>query len=192
MIKTPTKIIRENDGNYIDEKSAEHKTDNPHMLKYSSKVFTNSSSASKTDAIGGTRNNEVLSKTEICHGSDCLICFEKINIGDDIRIIPCLHKFHKECLDQWLLERSGSCPNCRLDLHILSSPNSSQNNPSTTPAIPPPPSNQRNRDQLISNSNNLLEFSMWMSTNQRAGAAFLPGIFGAAEDNTFGNTGNNH
>lgn len=45
----------------------------------------------------------------------CPICIVDFEEGDDLRILPCegKHRFHQECVDQWLLELSGSCPICR-------------------------------------------------------------------------------
>jgi len=45
----------------------------------------------------------------------CPICIVDFEEGDDIRILPCegKHRFHPECVDQWLLELSSSCPICR-------------------------------------------------------------------------------
>ena len=48
------------------------------------------------------------------HGSDnglaCSVCTEDFIKGDDIRVLPCGHKYHPECIDPWLLNVSGTCP----------------------------------------------------------------------------------
>ncbi|EMD37842.1 hypothetical protein CERSUDRAFT_114486 [Gelatoporia subvermispora B] len=51
----------------------------------------------------------------------CPICIVDFEEGDDLRILPCEghHRFHRECVDQWLLELSSSCPLCRQDFHVL-------------------------------------------------------------------------
>ena len=45
----------------------------------------------------------------------CPICIVDFEEGDDLRVLPCEghHRFHQECVDQWLLELSSSCPLCR-------------------------------------------------------------------------------
>ena len=45
----------------------------------------------------------------------CPICIVDFAEGDDIRVLPCegKHRFHPQCVDQWLLELSSSCPICR-------------------------------------------------------------------------------
>lgn len=35
--------------------------------------------------------------------------------GEEIKILPCIDKFHKECIDKWL-EKNASCPICRDDI----------------------------------------------------------------------------
>ncbi|XP_044257813.1 protein goliath-like [Tribolium madens] len=43
----------------------------------------------------------------------CVICCESFLETDASRILPCKHKFHTQCITQWL-EESRSCPVCRL------------------------------------------------------------------------------
>ena len=49
-------------------------------------------------------------------GTDiCPICITDFEEGDDLRVLPCdgQHKFHRDCVDPWLLQVSSQCPLCR-------------------------------------------------------------------------------
>ncbi|PPJ57395.1 hypothetical protein CBER1_01397 [Cercospora berteroae] len=46
----------------------------------------------------------------------CSICTEDFEVGEDQRVLPCDHRFHPACIDPWLLNVSGTCPLCRIDL----------------------------------------------------------------------------
>ncbi|RDA87338.1 hypothetical protein CP532_2610 [Ophiocordyceps camponoti-leonardi (nom. inval.)] len=46
----------------------------------------------------------------------CSICTEDFCVGEDVRVLPCNHQFHPNCVDPWLVNVSGTCPLCRLDL----------------------------------------------------------------------------
>ena len=48
----------------------------------------------------------------------CSICFDEIKKGDVIREMPtCNHKFHSECVDNWLTVKP-QCPNCRKNIRM--------------------------------------------------------------------------
>lgn len=41
----------------------------------------------------------------------CVVCLEDFSPGHQLRTLPCEHRFHKECIDQWF-SQSGHCPVC--------------------------------------------------------------------------------
>lgn len=50
------------------------------------------------------------------NGLACSVCTDDFAKGQDVRVLPCNHKFHPDCIDPWLLNVSGTCPLCRVDL----------------------------------------------------------------------------
>ncbi|KAK0663690.1 E3 ubiquitin-protein ligase RNF13 [Lasiodiplodia hormozganensis] len=68
-------------------------------------------------AAGGSAEN-LASEGDAYTG--CTICTEEFEPGQDVRVLPCNHKFHPECIDPWLLNVSGTCPLCRIDLNPAS------------------------------------------------------------------------
>lgn len=46
---------------------------------------------------------------------DCSICLETPVVGDDLKRLPCMHAFHKHCIDQWL-QHQGVCPVCKANI----------------------------------------------------------------------------
>ena len=43
-------------------------------------------------------------------GIQCQICLRSFVQGQSVRCLPCKHKFHHYCIDDWLLHRSPTCP----------------------------------------------------------------------------------
>lgn len=46
----------------------------------------------------------------------CTVCLSDLEEGDLLRVLPCSHRFHQHCIDQWLLHSSTACPACKVDL----------------------------------------------------------------------------
>ncbi|KAJ4307138.1 hypothetical protein N0V88_000515 [Collariella sp. IMI 366227] len=40
----------------------------------------------------------------------CSLCIEDFQISNDVRVLPCEHKFHLACVEPWLINVSGTCP----------------------------------------------------------------------------------
>jgi hypothetical protein len=53
------------------------------------------------------------SKTDVSPDAgnfSCPICTDDFIKGQDLRVLPCNHQFHPECIDPWLVNVSGTCP----------------------------------------------------------------------------------
>jgi len=78
---------------------------------------------SSTPAVGGRMTDsmidsqclvmqQALSSSSI---EQCPICMDNYQTGDYIRVLPCFHKYHKSCIDEWLRPH-GDCPVCKYSL----------------------------------------------------------------------------
>jgi len=48
---------------------------------------------------------------------NCSLCIEPFNSTQTNVVLQCNHKFHKECIKEWL-EKELTCPNCRQSFQI--------------------------------------------------------------------------
>jgi len=46
----------------------------------------------------------------------CSICLEDYEKGEKLRMLPCHHMFHTECIVPWLTERFPNCPLCKAQI----------------------------------------------------------------------------
>lgn len=56
----------------------------------------------RVEEVGEGKNAE--------NGLACSVCTDDFVRGQSVRVLPCNHKFHPECIDPWLLNVSGTCP----------------------------------------------------------------------------------
>jgi len=42
----------------------------------------------------------------------CAICLEECSSSLQQQILPCMHKFHRDCIDRWM-QTQTTCPECR-------------------------------------------------------------------------------
>ena len=61
-------------------------------------------------------NIELSNLDNMSEQKECTICLTPFAEGGygEITTLPCLHVFHKECVDPWLAQ-NGNCPVCRDD-----------------------------------------------------------------------------
>lgn len=75
-------------------------------LRTSNDASTHSAADSAGEGNSGA-NNPSSGNEE---GLGCSICTEDFTVGEDVRVLPCNHKFHPPCVDPWLVNVSGTCP----------------------------------------------------------------------------------
>ena len=81
-------------------------------IKESSKAISSSSSSSSTDITSTTVFTPSLTTSNL---HTCQICLEDYTENDNIRILPCIHSFHMDCIDKWLVQKSV-CPICKSNI----------------------------------------------------------------------------
>lgn len=88
----------------------------------------------------------------------CSICTEDFTTGEDVRVLPCHHKYHPACIDPWLLNVSGTCPLCRHDLRPVTSSTSDPASPTAEDSELPPPlaanEGSENEAEAVADSDN--------------------------------------
>lgn len=77
---------------------------------------TTATAIAATPAAAATAADHPTTQPTEEEAPSCSICTEEFTIGADLRVLPCDHRFHPECVDPWLLNVSGTCPLCRIDL----------------------------------------------------------------------------
>ncbi len=72
------------------------------------------SGASQTRAIASLPVSRVPDASPLLT-EECQVCFEMFEAGVMFKMLPCLHKYHVACIDNWLT-RKPTCPVCQNSL----------------------------------------------------------------------------
>jgi hypothetical protein len=85
-----------------------------------------SNSNATPKAILDTLPSRVITETELARQTaaevvdegniKCLVCLVEYEVNEEVRTMPCLHFFHKACIDKWLLKRAATCPICKFNI----------------------------------------------------------------------------
>lgn len=62
-----------------------------------------------------TTLNEDAAGSGDADNKQCMVCLEGFKAGEEVRILPCLHRYHRGCVDTWLAQ-NRHCPVCKHDV----------------------------------------------------------------------------
>lgn len=64
--------------------------------------------------VRGKQTRKVMKRviTNMLTNNDCSICLEPLT-ENVATALPCGHRFHKDCIVNWLVRSQGKCPNCK-------------------------------------------------------------------------------
>lgn len=57
---------------------------------------------------------EIRVKKNMCEKM-CSICIDNLKVNQKVKLLPCNHIFHKNCLFKWA-KKSSTCPECRQNM----------------------------------------------------------------------------
>lgn len=47
--------------------------------------------------------------------ASCAVCCEQMRAGELVKCLPCAHRYHVSCIDQWL-QQKAVCPICQCSI----------------------------------------------------------------------------
>lgn len=67
-----------------------------------------------SDALASLPEKRYSELTNTSMNDICSVCQENFNNDEIVKILPCNHYFHKDCIEQWLSNYHHKCPICRM------------------------------------------------------------------------------
>ncbi|XP_053763070.1 E3 ubiquitin-protein ligase ZSWIM2 isoform X3 [Panthera pardus] len=89
---------------YVDIKN-ETEEKMPHFQGKQGQVYTPKQVVKSLPLLLITKTSKLLAP-----GYQCRLCLKAFCLGQHTRLLPCAHKFHRKCIDSWLLYKCNSCP----------------------------------------------------------------------------------
>ena len=84
----------------------------PTYVKYKKHFAAKASRARNHRELEEEVDVEQQSVTSSVEEKECMICLGTFRPGEQVRMLPCMHCFHKPCVDEWLEQGHDSCPLC--------------------------------------------------------------------------------
>lgn len=71
--------------------------------------------SASAEAIQSLPVHTIRNLPEDPEAAKCMVCLCQYEMGEDVRTLPCFHRFHVSCVDEWL-NRSVLCPLCKTSI----------------------------------------------------------------------------
>ena len=85
----------------------------PCLIRVLARLHNQNAPKGATDTLINTLPVETISERLNESEKTCPVCLNDMDVGDEVRNLPCRHLFHKDCVDEWL-RVNASCPTCRM------------------------------------------------------------------------------
>jgi hypothetical protein len=81
----------------------------------------------RTAGTTGTAGTAGTADSNLPNDKLCSVCLTVLGLDQVVRVLPCHHVFHLNCIDEWLTQ-AATCPDCRHDVRISGTSNTSNSN----------------------------------------------------------------
>ncbi|ERE71792.1 E3 ubiquitin-protein ligase ZSWIM2 [Cricetulus griseus] len=98
---------------YLDIKN-EEETNTPYLQEKQGEFCTPKHAIKALPLLLITKNSKLLAP-----GYQCRLCLKSFCLGQYTRLLPCTHKFHRKCIDNWLFHECNACP---IDRQVIYNP----------------------------------------------------------------------